>query len=403
MRVKSYFAPSVDAALQRARRELGEDALLLNSGPAPKEAQHLGAYEVVFGVTAREETAPPPSGAAATAPAASPSLPPPAEAASRQLLDDLASLRMELNRMRASVIRSGAVSITSSSLLREPELAALLFALLESDLPPELAQELVSAAARRTGREPSGHIDLSRLQRSLKHEIEARIQAAPDLDAAPRGRQRAIALVGPPGAGKTSALVKLAVSRGLPTRKPMHLLSLEGVRIGSSEQLRTYATILGVGFTSCDCAQTIAIHLEEHRQKDWLWIDTPGLASSDRDLYQEMAAFFTAHPQIEVYLVLSAAMRTADLMQAVERYTAFRPSRLLFTHLDETESHGALLSIPLAAGAPVAFLSAGQRIPEDLEAASSERLLALLMQRIWAQAPPSGWFTPQAGRAAAGL
>src|SRR6185437_2770680 len=47
--VKSYFATSVPAAIELARRELGPDALLLNSREAPPEARHLGPLEVVFG------------------------------------------------------------------------------------------------------------------------------------------------------------------------------------------------------------------------------------------------------------------------------------------------------------------------------------------------------------------
>ena len=47
--VKSFFAASVPAAMEQARRELGADALLLNSRQAPPEARHLGDYEVVFG------------------------------------------------------------------------------------------------------------------------------------------------------------------------------------------------------------------------------------------------------------------------------------------------------------------------------------------------------------------
>ena len=48
--VKSYFANSVEETLDRARVELGPDALLLNQRDAPAEARHLGAFEVVFGV-----------------------------------------------------------------------------------------------------------------------------------------------------------------------------------------------------------------------------------------------------------------------------------------------------------------------------------------------------------------
>ena len=45
MRLKSYFAPSVEAALSEGRQELGPDAMIVQSRRAPPELQHLGAYE----------------------------------------------------------------------------------------------------------------------------------------------------------------------------------------------------------------------------------------------------------------------------------------------------------------------------------------------------------------------
>jgi hypothetical protein len=49
LQIKSYFAGSVQDAIEFARNEMGADALLLNSRPAPPEARYLGKYEVVLG------------------------------------------------------------------------------------------------------------------------------------------------------------------------------------------------------------------------------------------------------------------------------------------------------------------------------------------------------------------
>ncbi len=57
MKLKSYFTGTVEAAMELARKELGDDALLVNARPATPETRHLGAYEVVFGTTSA--TAPP--------------------------------------------------------------------------------------------------------------------------------------------------------------------------------------------------------------------------------------------------------------------------------------------------------------------------------------------------------
>src|SRR5579863_8253589 len=51
LHVKSYFASSFQEAMKQAQREMGPDALLLNSRETLPEARHLGAWEVVFGAS----------------------------------------------------------------------------------------------------------------------------------------------------------------------------------------------------------------------------------------------------------------------------------------------------------------------------------------------------------------
>ena len=57
-----------------------------------------------------------------------------------------------------------------------------------------------------------------------------------------------MALVGPPGSGKTTTLVKLAVNYGLAPAAGLLLLSMDTYRVAAAEQLRSYAAILGVAF-----------------------------------------------------------------------------------------------------------------------------------------------------------
>jgi flagellar biosynthesis protein FlhF len=381
MRVKTYYTSTVDAAIQRARRELGDNALLLNSKAAAQETRHLGAYEVTFGLAEDEPEAAPSATAASPGPAH--------ESVGR----DFACLHAEIERMKSAIARAGAFAISSQSLVREPELAGLYWTLVESDFLAEQAQELVTAALGQTARTAAGRLPVDRLQSALAAEIQKRIQVAP---AAGRGGPtpgpRTVAVVGPAGAGKTTALVKLAVSAGLPTRKPMQFLAHDALRVGASEQLRTYALILGAGFQSCDSLVALEQSLAEHRHKDWIWLDTPGLSPRDPEAGRDLAALLAAHPEIDVHLVLSAAMRTADLLDAADRYAPFRPNKLLLTHLDETSSFGAMYTVSLYTRKPMSFLSAGQRIPEDLEPASVEGVMSRLMQRIWSQPPRPEWF-----------
>ncbi|MBM3762696.1 MAG: hypothetical protein FJW36_20930 [Acidobacteria bacterium] len=52
MKIKSFYADTMDLALQNAGRELGDEALILNTREAPKEFRHFGKYEVVCAVAA---------------------------------------------------------------------------------------------------------------------------------------------------------------------------------------------------------------------------------------------------------------------------------------------------------------------------------------------------------------
>ncbi len=93
MKLKSYFSGTVEAAMELARQELGEEALLVNARPATPETRYLGAYEVVFGV-------PPPHQRTLPAPAAGDS----AEAAGNDRLAlEVAGLKREFERMMRSL------------------------------------------------------------------------------------------------------------------------------------------------------------------------------------------------------------------------------------------------------------------------------------------------------------
>jgi flagellar biosynthesis protein FlhF len=189
-----------------------------------------------------------------------------------------------------------------------------------------------------------------------------------------------VALVGPPGAGKTSALVKLAVQYGITSRKPSQILTVDTYRIAAADELRSYAAILGIGCQVLDTTAALAQALEEHRQKDLILIDTPGLCRAEMDGYQDLAQFLSTYPGMDTHLVLPASMRTCDLKRVAEQYAIFKPSKLLFTRVDETQTFGPILSQSVRMNLPISFLSGGQGIPEDLEPATPDRILDLILK-----------------------
>jgi flagellar biosynthesis protein FlhF len=265
-----------------------------------------------------------------------------------------------------------------------PDLSDAYAMLTAAELSAELAREIVQAAGDRLNgqRLPPGRAtprsDASAFQRALTEEISSRFTTDGTLGRGPE-TPRIVALVGPPGSGKTTTLVKLAVNYGLAARRPVLLLSIDTHRVAAADQLRSYAAILGVGFELVETISSLAQTIEENRGKELIFIDTPGLAYGDLEDAESLAHFLATRGDIDTHLVLPASMKAADLSRMVDAFEILRPQHLLFTKLDETTSYGPIFSEAARSGKPLSFFAAGQRIPEDLEAASSERVLELVL------------------------
>jgi flagellar biosynthesis protein FlhF len=403
MKLKSYFAATVAGAIEQARGEMGPEAVIVQSRPAPPEAKHLGKYEVVVAQMseAEAESRAPHLGASGTA--------------TDPIAKELARLHRQMEELRRLMWRCGA---GSSRWRSRPVLSVLNDRLTGIGLDADLAEEIVACAEARLagdpllergGEEPglegTAGEDRGRAWTCLLAELKNRIQVDASLGK-PGAQPRVVALVGPPGAGKTTALVKLAVEAGLKSRRPMALLTTDTSRIGSAWQLRTFAGILGVAFQALDTPLALGQAIEEHRGKDLILIDTPGLGRAEIDEARELAGVLS-RGDVDTHLVLEATGNSADLLDAVDRFAIFEPSKLLLTKLDETVTPGSALTVAFRAGKPVSYVSAGQRIPEDLQAANREVLLNRLLENCRMEVPawlemrsPGGFEAASAGLAA---
>ncbi len=389
MRIKSYFAASVEAAISQAKLELGEDAMLMNSRKSMPEARHLGEYEVVFACTAVTEqtkpaAAPPPKAEPKKETRFDPKSEPRAEPqisfqipaiAPDRLMEEIADLRKQLERMASMFNRGNAVA--SSNLLASPVLARVFSSLIANDIHADVAQNIVSGLRSRGD---AGKLDVAR--RGLCEEIASRCRVEATLGRH-AGARRIVAVIGPPGAGKTTSLVKLAVAYGIAARRSTQLLTFDLERIAAADQLHTFAAILGVGFQTLEMTpNSLSLALEEHRSKDLILIDTPGYGPKDMENATALAAIFSKQSEIDIHLVLSASMKPLDLSAVVDRFAIFQPHKLLFTRLDETQTFGSILNETSRTGKPVSFFCRGQQIPDDLEAATENLVADLLIGEI---------------------
>jgi flagellar biosynthesis protein FlhF len=84
-------------------------------------------------------------------------------------------------------------------------------------------------------------------------------------------------------------------------------------------------------------------------------------------------------PSMKTLLVLSATTRDAEMYDMASRFSVFRPQGLVFSKLDETTLYGAIYNVPQKVRLPLLYFTTGQKVPEDIEKATAERVVSLVM------------------------
>jgi flagellar biosynthesis protein FlhF len=108
---------------------------------------------------------------------------------------------------------------------------------------------------------------------------------------------------------------------------------------------------------------------------DILLVDTAGHSAQDpttRQVFDRLAG----RPGVRTNLVVPAWSSRRELERLIAAFETARPDRLVLTRLDEVESLAPLLGPLRACRIPIALLGTGQRVPEDLERASADRMAA---------------------------
>lgn len=193
---------------------------------------------------------------------------------------------------------------------------------------------------------------------------------------------RVVLFMGPTGVGKTTTIAKIASRFAVDEKKKVALLTADTYRIAAAEQLRTYANILEVPFRVVYTGEEASEAIADLSGYDYIFVDTAGHSHQNTEKLDDMKQMIQAvarNAEYQVFLVLSAATKYRDLLKIASSYREFTDYQLIFTKLDETGAFGNLMNVKLYTDTPIAFVTYGQNVPDDIELFNPQKTVKQLL------------------------
>lgn len=371
MKIKKYVAKTMPDAMNEIKKDLGADAVILNSKEI-KTGGFLGFFQKksIEVIAALDQ-----------------------ELAPKQLKQEI---QKRPTTMQAEY-RNNTIQVNNEvldELKHVKQLLATQSFQSDNGFPPMfenvyqylLTQEVDEAIAKEITAHmlekaiDENNIAKTQLKQIMKAEIERRLEhlAFEGLT----NQQQIIQFVGPTGVGKTTTLAKIAALSMLDEKKEIAFITTDTYRIAAIEQLKTYARILNVPVEVAYSLEDYQNALQKFADYDYIFVDTAGRNYRDERYINELKNIIDFEKyKVETYLVLSLTAKPQDIVDIYNQFAAFPIEKVIFTKLDETLTYGSMLNISTKENIDIAYITNGQDVPDDVLKPNKQMISELIVSR----------------------
>ena len=376
MHIKKYRASSLKEATQIMKDELGAEALILGTRVVPDENdKRLKLYEITAGYDKFEvaqETK---------------------EKVAKQNIDKEISFADEMKKMTEKVYQQKANQKQKVSEAYGVNVKAIDEERPKQKSAPVVDDKMKEIIKTLTEKEIQKSVVLSIMEQLKKYKnflskdnLENYVQTClssliltKSLDLNVKKQNKVIALVGPTGVGKTTTIAKLALIAKIIHKLDVGLISIDTYRLGAVDQLKSFADVSHTDFLVAYEPGEMPALMKKFAKKDIVFIDTVGRNHKNDAQLKSNLDFLSSIKVDETFLVLSATSSTRNLLDIAKKFKIFNYSAYIFSKIDEAVVHGNIVNLSTKTGSPIAFLTNGQTIPDDIISADKDYVSNLVL------------------------
>lgn len=380
MKIKRYVARDYKSAIRQAKEEMGRDAIILQTRQIKRNGM-LGWFtapqvEITVAMddslqvhTDRIRKQP-----GSSRPAAETVIKIDENAASvneRELIEEIKRMNDLMGDMRTRLYEVENIKGLCEAV------QVFYGSLTENRVKREIAMQIAVSVESRLPR--SNGVDSRWAKEVCLHTLREYVQDISPIKLDGKKKGNLVFIVGPTGVGKTTTIAKLAANMTFLDGKSTALITLDTYRISAAEQLRTFADIMGIPISVVFTVAEMREAVNKYREKDIVFVDTAGRSPYNDEQMDELSQYVNIAQPDETILVMSVTTDSNDLIDIYHQFEDIGIDKLIFTKLDETSTYGQMLNAIYEIKKPIAYLTTGQNVPDDIEIPDSLSLARMFL------------------------